>query len=330
MLPIFACFLAFRLFADVVRSKRLFMSGRAHKGFWPTVSAIAFALTACAPTSASVSETGGLPEAAPEYETPLPTPISPSADVAGQWDVVGFEGYRPRRLSGTGRAAYADFGTNGVALRMECNYTGRSGRVIDGRFVADPADDRVQTQMGCGTERGPRETRYFGFFDRSPSIEFVTVDRLRLRAGQDELILERPSVRRLSYLASSTELQGEWEMLEVSWFPPGGGVAGIGLSEGLNGIVVEGDRLRVLGCPEVDLTFRYTEEGQLQKSGGVTLPAGPIACPGLSDTADGPALPKASDAIRLLHADPLVEKAGEGTLTLSNGEYAVLVRRRPT
>lgn len=59
------------------------------------------------------------------------------------------------------------------------------------------------------------------------------------------------------------------------------------------------------------------------------LPAGPLACPGLSDTADGPALPKASEAIRLLHADPLVEKAGHGTLLLSNGEYALLISRLP-
>lgn len=304
------------------------MSGRTHNGLGPTV-AIVLALTACAPTSESASETTGQPEDAPtDPATPI-TPISTTADVAGQWDVVSFEGYQPRRLSGTVRAAYADFETSGVGLRMECNYTGRSGRVIDGHFVAEPGGDGVQTQMGCGPERGPREVRYFGFFERNPSIEFISVDRLRLRAGQDELILERPSLRRLSYLASSTELQGEWKMLEVSWFSPDGGAAGIGLSEASSRIVIEGDRLRVRGCPGVDLTFQYTGQGQLRKSGGAMLAPGPLACPGLSDTADGPALPKASDAIRLLHADPLVEKAGDGTLLLSNGEYALLISRLP-
>lgn len=304
------------------------MSGRAHKGCCPTSLALVLAVTACAPID-SVRETVARAEDAPTDQALPLKPISTTADVAGQWDVVSFKGYRPQRLSGTARAAYADFGPNGIALRMECNYTGRTGRIIDGRFVAEPAGDRVQTQIGCGPERGPREARYFGFFERNPSVEFVSVDRLRLRAGHDELFLERPWVRRLSYLASSTELQGEWEMLALSWSPPGGGVAGISLSEGANRIIIEGDRLRVRGCPEVDLTFHYTGLGQLRKSGGAMLPAGPLACPGLSNTADGPALPKASDAIRLLHADPLVEKTGDGALLLSNGEYALLISRLP-
>ena len=303
------------------------MSDRAHKGLGPTVLAMVLALAACAPNSESVSEAAGRPEDAPTPPVPPPASIAATTDVTGQWDVASFEGYRPRRLSGTGRAAYADFGRDGVALRIECNYTGRLGRVTDGRFIAEPVGDRVQTQIGCGPERGPREVRYFGFFDRNPSVEFVSVDRLRLRAGQDELILERPSVRRLSYLASMAELQGSWKMLEVSWFPPGGGAAGIGLSEVPTRIVIEGNRLRVRDCPEVDLTFQYTGEGQLRKSGGAALPAGRLDCPGLSDTADGPALPKASDAIRLLHANPLVEKAGDGALLLSNGEYALLISR---
>jgi hypothetical protein len=305
------------------------MRGRAKRGSVLPFVAMVLALAACVPTPESVSETAGRSEDVPtEPARPL-MPISTTADVTGQWDVVSFEGHWPRRLSGTVRAAYADFGTDGVSLRMECNYTGRSGRVIGGRFVAEPGGDGLQTQIGCGPERGPREVRYFGFFERNPSVEFISVDRLRLRAGHDELILERPSVRRLSYLASSTELQGEWEMLQVSWFPPDGGVAGIGLSEGSSRIVIEGDRLRVRTCREVDLTFHYTEQGQLRKSGGAMLQAGPLGCPGLSDTADGSGLPKASDAVRLLHADPLVEKVGDGTLLLSNGEYGLLISRVP-
>lgn len=224
------------------------MSGRAFNRFGLTV-AIVLALSACAPTSGSVGETAGRSKDAPTDQAPPLARISTAAVVAGQWDVVSFEGYRPQRLSGTVRAAYADFGTSGVGLRMECNYTGRSGRVIDGHFVAEPGGAGVQTQIACGPEGGPREARYFGFFERNPSIEFLSVDRLRLRAGQDELILERPSLRRLSYLASSTELQGEWKMLELSWFPPQGGAAGIGLSEASSRIIIEGDRLRIQGCP---------------------------------------------------------------------------------
>lgn len=287
------------------------------------------ALAACTPIPESASETADRPEGAPTDTARALTPISTTADVAGQWDVVSFEGHRPSRLSGAVRAAYADFGATGVSLRMECNYTGRSGRVMDGRFVAAPGDDGVQTQMGCGPERGPREERYFGFFERNPSVQHIGVDRLRLRAGQDELILERPSVRRLSHLASSAELQGEWEMLEVSRSPSDGGVAGIGLSEASARIVIAGDRLRVVGCRGVDLTFKYTGQGQMRKSGRARLPAGPLGCPGLSDTADGPVLPKGSDAVRILHADPLVEKVGDGTLLLSDGEYGLLIARAP-
>lgn len=303
------------------------MSAGAQTGFSSLLLAVVFALSACAPNAEGGTESTARAGALRGQDLLLAS--TPTADIMGQWDVVSFEGYRPPRLSGTARAAYADFGRDGVALRMECNYTGRMGRVLNGRFVSEAAGDRIQTQIGCGPERGPREARYFRFFERSPSVEVVGADRLRLRAGQDELVLERPAVRRLSHLVSSDELQGEWEMLEVSWFPPAGGVAGIGLSGGANRIVIEGHELRIRGCPKADLTFRYTEEGRLRKDGGAILPAGPVACPGLSDSADGAALPRPSDAIRLLHRDPLVERTGEGGLFVSDGDYAVLLRRPP-
>jgi hypothetical protein len=303
------------------------MSERANRGSLPLLTVIVHALAACAPPSKPVSEVAGLSVGAPTKPAHPLRPIFNSADVAGQWDVVSFEGHRPRRLSGTVRAAYVDFGPSGVSLKMECNYTGRPGRVIEGRFVVEPGGDNVQTQIGCGPERGLREQRYFGFFERNPSVEFVSVDRVRLRAGQDELLLERPSLRRLSHLASSAELQGEWEMLEVSRFPPEGGVAGIGLSEASSRIVIEGDRLRIRGCQDLDMTFQYTGQGQLRKSGGKTLQAEPLGCSGVSDTADGTVLPKGSDAIRLIHADPLVEKVEDGVLLLSNGEYGLLISR---
>jgi hypothetical protein len=46
--------------------------------------------------------------------------------------------------------------------------------------------------MGCDPERQARESRYFAFFDRSPTIEKLPDGRLRLRADESELILERP------------------------------------------------------------------------------------------------------------------------------------------
>lgn len=313
----------------VAVSRADIMIPRMRNGHIGRLVASALVIGGCAPGG---DPAGGRTErptdarAAPVSETAL-LPAATASQVAGQWDVVSFNNYRPERLSGTTRAAYADFGADGVSLRLECNYTGRTGRVLDGRFVAGPPDNRVQTTIGCGPERGPREALYFSVFERDPSVALAGPDRLRLRAGRDELILERPAVRRMAYLASLRELQGEWEMVELSWFPAAGGVAGIGLSEPSRRLVIEGDRLAIGGCPALGLTFRYTDAGQVKKVAGATLPAGRVGCPALSDRADGPALPSASDAIRLLHGDPLVEKTRDGALVLSNGQHALLLRR---
>ena len=283
-------------------------------------------LGACSPSAGSLSsaaEQNARRAVEDDQQTPR---VGSARSVAGHWDVVSFEGYRPARLIGTGRAAYADFGSDGVALRLECNYSGRPGTVRDGRFVLGENNTRVQTAMGCGPERGPREIRFFGFFEQAPTVESLGADRLRLRAGGGELLLERPAVRRLANLPTRGELDGAWRMMEITRFLPEGGVSGTGLSEIPGQLVIAGDRLGFSTCPEQGLRFRYEPEGRLVKIDGPAPASGPLACPGVNDVADAPILPSASEALRLLHASPLVEKSGEGLL-LSTERYGLLLVR---
>lgn len=122
--------------------------------------------------------------------------VQDAAKISGEWDIVSFEGYKPRRLNGTTRDAFADFSASGVSLQIECNHSGRQGNVKEGRFVLSPESDTIQTVVGCGREREDRDARYFTFFDKSPTVELQNDGRLRLSADGRELILERPSVRR--------------------------------------------------------------------------------------------------------------------------------------
>jgi hypothetical protein len=103
-------------------------------------TALCLSMPACAPapvaeTAAAASTMAAPASPAPEAP-PVPVPVQNSAEIAGAWDVASFEGYEPRRLSETNRAAFADFGLAGVGLRIECNYSGRSGTVTGGPLRA--------------------------------------------------------------------------------------------------------------------------------------------------------------------------------------------------
>jgi hypothetical protein len=243
--------------------------------------------------------------------------------------VVSFEGYRPRRLSGTIRATRADFGEAGVALRLECNYSGRAGTVRDGRFVASPANDRMQTAMSCGDEANERERRYFTFFESGPTVERLGPGRLRLRQGDVELVLARPDVRRLDFVPAAGELQGRWRLLELTRYLPAGGHSGIGLSEVPGRIVISGDRLFYSRCAQYGIEFRLGTDGRLEKRSGTAPPAAPAGCGELDEPAPGPELPSQWDALRLLHAGPAVERSGDDSLLVSTGELGLLIRRAP-
>jgi hypothetical protein len=251
------------------------------------------------------------------------------SQIEGQWDVVSFEGYRPQRLIGSGRAAYADFGPNGVSLRIECNHSGRGGTVRAGRFVPAENDLAIQTQMACGPEREARDSSYFAFFSRSPTVELLSDGRLRVRADETELILERSAKRRLAYLPTPSELQGEWRMMELTHYVPEGGSAGIGLSEMPGRVVFSDNTARYSRCPQHDLQFRFSDEGILVKTGGSELPAEPSGCPDLGEAPRAAMMPVPWDALRVLHSNPMVEKSGDDQLLVSTERLGLLLTRAP-
>jgi hypothetical protein len=296
------------------------------------ISLLCLAAAACAPAPAPPRPAPV--EAAPSDTAPVPpvaeaaAPVRGYADVAGQWDVASFEGYAPERLSGANRAAYADFQPTGVSLRIECNSSGRAGVVRDGRFVPMPGDG-IQTVMGCGREREARDSRYFSFFENSPTIERLGRDRLRLRAGGIELILERPALRRLGFVPTPAEIEGKWRMLGLTRFIPEGGYTGIGLTEIPGRIVIEGDRIGYSRCPQYDVTFRWGEGGRIEKIDGAAPQGNLRDCLELNGPASGYRLPDPADVLALLHAGPLVERTRRGELVLSTGELGLVLTREP-
>lgn len=258
---------------------------------------------------------------------PPSSPVQESATISGEWDIVSFEGYEPARLNGTTRAAFADFGKSGVRLRIECNSSGRQGKVHRGRFLPSAENDRIQTQMGCGKEREARDERYFAFFDQSPTVELLNNGRLRLSAEGRELILERPAVRRLAYLPKLAELQGEWRLLELTRYYPQGGYGGMGLSETPGRIVVTSDSMSYTRCPQYGVRFKFTIDGRLAKKAGAELPQVPNDCKELKGVPEARDLPAPAEVLRLLHSNPMVEKSGNEAIVLSTESHAVLMTK---
>jgi hypothetical protein len=287
-----------------------------------TIPAAASLLASCA---------GGYDAATPTVQViaaETATLVQDGASIAGAWDVARFEGYEPKRLSGTVRAAFADFRPDGVSLRIECNYSGRAGTVREGRFIVSP-NDGMQTAMGCGAEREARDERFFSFFTRSPTIERLGPDRLRLRAGETELVLERPTLRRLRFVPTPGETQGTWRMLEITRYIPAGGYTGSGLSEVPGRIVISGDRIGYSRCPQYDAAYRWEEGGRLRKTGGNAPAQGFRDCPELGGPAPGYELPAPADVLALLHANPLVERTPEGALLISTDRIGLLITKAP-
>lgn len=267
----------------------------------------------------------------PDFDKPVEQASSPvqAADMAGQWDVASFDGHRPQRLRGTLRSAFADFGKDGVGLRMECNYSGRAGTVADGRFVPVRDDDGGQTVMSCGPESNAREGRYFSFFDKPSTIERLDPDRVRLVSDGTELILERPALRRLGNVPTPAQMQGKWRMVELTRYLPGGGYAGGGMSDVPGRIVIADGRASYSRCLRYAVAFRMSDAGRLEKTGGIAPPAKPTDCRELAGPPGAPMMSEPAEVLRLLHAGPAVERVGDDTLLLSTKDLGLLVTNAP-
>ena len=287
------------------------------------------ALLSCIPAAGGSPPPPPLPDLAAEAGGKLTaTPVASSAEIAGEWDIVSFDGYEPRRLQGTTRAAFADFRDAGVALRIECNYSGASGRVVDGTFRSQP-DDGLQTAMGCGPEREARDAALFGFFDRDPSVERLSDGRLLLIAGDDRLILQRPAQRRLAFLVPPQDLLGEWRMVQITRYHEGGGYSGIGLSETPGRIAFDGISAGHTRCPQYAIAYRYTDRGIVEKLDGPALPTDPAGCAALAEPMRGTDMPLPWDVLRVLHADPMIERIDDRTILMSTEGFGVELIKAP-
>jgi hypothetical protein len=136
---------------------------------FPLLSLAVFLLAACGTIPLNPGE---------QPREPVALPALSHGDVAGRWDVLSFEAYQPPSRHG----AFANFWPHGLSVRLECNRSRIPGVVRDGRLVTQPGPITA-TEMGCGAELEARDSRFFSFFKRSPSVERLANGRLRLVAG---------------------------------------------------------------------------------------------------------------------------------------------------
>lgn len=277
-----------------------------------------FLLTLCL---AGCSSTASVPLEPPAR--PAPIPVLSASDIMGRWDVVSFEEYHPASRHG----AYANFWRHGLSVRLDCNRSRIPAVVRDGRIVTQPGPISA-TEMGCGPDVEARDSRYFSFFKRSPSVERLPNGRLRLVAGDSVLILERPEQRRLAFLPEPGELNGRWRMESLTRYGPEDGESGIGLSDVPGGIVIQGNRLSYDRCPQFALAFTYGADGRLVKTGG-TAPPGNADCPPLKPPRETFDMPTPDQILPLLHGNPWVEEIGSGRMLIANEQLGLVVAKEP-
>ena len=137
-------------------------------------------------------------------------------------------------------------------------------------------------------------------------------------------MLERPEKRRLASVPDRSDVDGEWRMVELTRYGQHGGYSGIGLSDIPGRIVINGDHLSYDRCPQYGLTFSYSSDGRLMKSGGATI--SDPECPELSHPDyNAPALPSVMNILPLLHSNPWVENVGDGKLLIANERFGLLL-----
>lgn len=281
--------------------------------------------TAAPPIAA---EGGNAP--APSVMPEAPRPVTALAEIAGEWQVVEFDGYRPARVTHPSPAAFATFGPGGVGLRIECNWSGAPGTIKDGHFVppAKP-EPQAQTAMGCGKEREERESRYFAFFKQNPTIEHIAGNRLRLVANGTELILERPEAIRLETLPKIADLIGEWRAEQFQLINHEG-MRGVGLSDMQGRIVISPGSIAMSTCPAGAVAIRYTPDGRLTRTGGADAAGVRSACDQFAKGAFSMPGLEPTRIAEVLAGSPKVYWGGKDRLTLQTDEGLVLdLTRKP-
>lgn len=77
------------------------------------------------------------------------------------------------------------------------------------------------------------------------------------------------------------------------------------------------------------MRFEYTEDGRLAKKDGAELPQATNDCKELKGVADARDYAAPAEILRMLHANPMVEASGDGTIILSTERHAVSMTKEP-
>lgn len=252
--------------------------------------------------------------------TPMARTVASLANIAGEWDIVGFDGHSPPRLDSDGqRHAYVDIGQQGMRFAISCNHSGMAGRIESGALHRAPVDDGMQTAMSCGPEGNARESAFFSFFRSRPQVSLLPDGRLRMASPGHELSLERSSVRRLAKGPALSEITGTWRVISFMRFE-GGGHRGWGAMFAPGRLRIENGRLSYSRCPTASVTFSYTPDFVLRREDGGER-AATVECRGVSSapTEVEPML------VTLLGQSPEAERVNGKRFILRSREYAVVL-----
>ena len=283
-------------------------------------SAAGCASTAAPQAGRTADEHAPLP--ARKQLTPRIHPVRALSDIAGEWDIVSFDGHSPPRLDPYGqRHAYVDIGQGRLDFSISCNFSGMAGAIRGGVLHAARGDMGVQTVMGCGPEREARERAFFRFFRSRPRVSRLSGARLRMTGSGHELVLERAAVRRLAAGPTPSEIAGAWRVISLYQFE-NGGRQGWGAMNTPGRVRIENGALSYSRCPAATVRFTYTADFVLRRA-EAGPPAGSATC--------GDIDPAPTEAERklaaLLGQSPEAERVTGGRLVLRSRDYAVLLTR---
>ena len=244
--------------------------------------------------------------------------VASLAEIAGEWDIVAFDGYSPARLDHDGqRHAYVDTDARGLRFSISCNHSSMAGQIDNGVLRSIPDDLGIQTAMGCGPEREQRDETFFRFFREQPKVALAPAGRLHMTTAEHELVLERPAVRRLAMGPPLEEITGQWRVIGFNRFETGEGSGATYMPGRLR---ITPERLSYSRCPGATVSVTYTSDYRFQRVGGSASTA-PITCAG----SDPPPTKVEPLLAKLLSQSPEVERVSDGRFVLRSREFSALL-----
>jgi hypothetical protein len=231
-------------------------------------------------------------------------------EIAGSWDIASFQGYTPKRLQDGVRRAYVHVSPDRLAYAIECNSSGNAAHIDLQGTLHDDEGGRNMTLMGCPAEQARRDSAFFGFFATKPKVRWAGPQRVEMSNGTTKLLLEKPELRRLSFLVPPTELAGRWVPRTATGLNPATGSTGESFGHP-SLVVITPSSLSYSGCGGARFTFRYTREGRMAH----------VTEDGYADCGVHFA---STTLLKIMRSNPLVER-DTGGLTLTAGDYAVIL-----